>query len=151
MTNPIDISASGLSAQRQRMQVIANNLANMSTTNAREVMEDVDGQKFVKYLPYRRQLVVFQASEASENGDSFGVSVPQISEDPSEFRKVYDPSHPHAVKNPKDPDYGYVLYPNVDPLVEMTSMIMASRAYEANVTAIDTYKSMVSSSLRILA
>ena len=151
MTNPIDISASGLSAQRQRMQVIANNLANMSTTNAHEITEEIDGQKFVKYLPYRRQLVTFQADEAGGDGNSFGVSVPQIAEDMSEFRKVYDPSHPHAAKNPKDADYGYVLYPNVDPLMEMTSMIMASRAYEANVTAIDTYKSMVSSSLRILA
>ena len=151
MTNPIDISASGLSAQRQRMQVIANNLANMSTTNAHEVVEEENGQKFIKYFPYRRQLAVFQSAETNENGDSFGISVPEIVEDMSELRKVYDPSHPHSVKNPKDPDYGYVLYPNVDPLMEMTSMIMASRAYEANVTAIDTYKSMVSSSLRILA
>lgn len=151
MTNPIDISAAGLSAQRQRMQVISNNLANMSTTNVQQITQDVDGQKFIKYLPYRRQLTVFQTSENNENGNNFGVSVPQVVEDPSEFRKVYDPNHPHAVKNPKDPDFGYVLYPNVDPLMEMTSMIMASRAYEANVTAIDTYKTMSSASLRILA
>lgn len=137
-----DIAASGLTAERLRMDIISNNIANVNTTKTN------DGN------PYRRQLPVFEAVfnkemeniEKANKGESFngsGVRVSQILEDKSKFKTIYDPSHPHA--NEK----GYVDLPNVNVVKEMVDMITASRAYEANVTALSTSKQIFNSALAI--
>lgn len=140
--DPLDISASGLRAQRIRMETIANNLANSETTSGSTVEEG----GFIKHIPYRRRNVVF-----SSKGKDLGVHVPRVVDDITDFRREFSPEHPHAVKNPNASDFGHVYFPNVNPIVEMVDMLAASRAYEANITAIETLKVMSSSTLRILA
>jgi flagellar basal-body rod protein FlgC len=130
----MDVSASGLYAERTRMRVIANNLA-----NSESFVRGADG----KMSPYRRQQVVF--SLGSGAGAREGVSVARVVPDMSGFRRVYDPSHPYAGQD------GYVNMPNVNPIVEMVDMMEASRAYEANVTALDATKNILNSALRIIA
>ncbi len=144
--SPIDISAGGMRAQRLRMEVIANNLANADTTDAgREIETASEGERYVRYTPYRRKEVLFQA------GPGFGVATAQVVDDLSDFRIELDPGHPNAVKNPEASDFGRVYYPNVNPIVEMVDMIAASRAYEANITAVETFKTMSANAMRILA
>lgn len=135
--NAMDISASGLSAQRLRMSLIASNLANVNSTRTEQ-----GG-------PYRRRVPVFGAEDARAG---FGnvleremgrVQVTGILEDPRPGRIVFDPGHPDA--NPA----GYVTYPNVNLIEEMADLIMASRSYEANATAIATFKSMALKALEI--
>ena len=140
----IDISGSGLSAERLRMDVTAENLANAQST------QGADGQ------PYRRKEVVlrqagggFDASLSAAMGatgasPARGVEVVAIAEDQAPNRRVYDPGHPDADAE------GYVSMPNVDPVTEMVDLIAASRAYEANVTAMQTAKSMFSKTLDLL-
>ena len=132
------ISSSGLSAERLRMDTIASNIANVSTTRGE------NGQ------PYRRKIAVFEenlVNELNKNEDSakklMGVKAVGIIDDESELRRVYDPAHPDA------DDEGYVLMPNVNILNEMADMIAATRAYEANVTAINSEKSMFMKALEI--
>lgn len=137
----LSISGSGLTAQRLRMDVIANNIANAEST------QSADG------TPYKRQEVVFMpvsstSSLIARKGGSGhalgeGVRVAAILEDDSPPRVVYDPTHPHA-----NPD-GYVEYPDVDIITEMTDMISATRAYEANVTALKAAKAMAAKALEI--
>lgn len=142
--NSMRISASGLSAERLRMDTIASNIANIRTTRAKV---DENG----KYIPYRRKIAVFQSSlqkvlnknTGKMEGNVNGVKAQRIAEDESDFRSVYDPSHPDADKD------GYVLMPNVNILDEMADMIAATRAYEANVTAISSEKSMFLKALEI--
>lgn len=129
------ISGSGMTAERLRMDVIASNLANADTTRT------ADGQ------PYRRKEVVTQA--ANGTGGSFadqlaGVQVAGIVDDPSPLRRVYDPGHPDADAK------GYVSLPNVTPVTEMVDLITASRGYEADVTALNSAKQMLSKTLDIL-
>ena len=139
-----NISASGMTAQQLRSDIISQNIANVKTTRTE------DG------TPYRRKNVVF--TEISSTGNNFsnvfkaasnavagsGVKVSSIVEDTkTEMTKVYDPSHPDA-----DED-GYVTYPNVNIITEMTDMIDASRAFEANVTAFESSKSMALKGLSI--
>ena len=139
MLQALDISASALEAQRLRMEVVTNNMANAETTRA---TRGPDGA----WQPYRRRQVVFQAMlEGSAGSKAGGVRVDHVEEDPSDFRKVFNP---HDVDADAD---GYVKMPNVDPLMEMVDLMEASRAYEANVTAMEATKSIVASSLRILA
>jgi flagellar basal-body rod protein FlgC len=147
MFSTMDISASALVAQRVRLDVIANNLANVSTTHNEK------GEK----IPFRRKDVIFQAG-VPERGSPFrGVSIPRVYEDPSAFRKAYEPENPDAIADGRDhdgdgkPDDGYVFYPNVNPLVEMVNMIDATRAYEANVTAFEATKGINAAALRLLA
>ena len=130
----LDISASGLQAERTRMNVIANNLANSNSTRTPE-----GG-------PFKRQLVVLRGTEVRDPGNltGLGVSVKGVIDDSSPFPLVYDPGHPDANAD------GYVAMPNVNVVEEMVDMITALRAYEANVTAIDTNKNMVRSSLDII-
>jgi flagellar basal-body rod protein FlgC len=130
----LGISASGLSAQRRRMDAISNNLANANTTRTPE-----GG-------PYRRQEVVFTArTEDTDLGvaKTQGVQEPQIVEDSAPPRMAYEPGHPDADAG------GYVRMPNVNIVNEMVDMISATRAYEANVTAIDAAKAMVAKALEI--
>lgn len=143
MFDAINASASGLTAERLRLDVISNNLANVNTTRT------VEGG------PYRRQLVVFEprtqntsfsgllGQKMSLNSENLGVKVGGIIKDPSPFRQVYDPSHPDANRQ------GYVELPNINVVSEMVDMITASRAYEANVTAMNTAKSMALKALDI--
>lgn len=135
MFEALDINASALLAQRTRMDTIAGNVANMDTTH------NDKGEK----VPYRRRFVVFSPSRAGDLGESApGVRVEKIAEDPSPFRKVSDPGNPDADKD------GNVLYPNIDLAIEQVNMMEASRAYEANVTMMETTKAMVSSALRLI-
>jgi len=121
-----DISASALTAERLRMDIISSNVANVDTTRT------ADGG------PYRRQMVVFDV------GQDGGVRVSRIQEDSSTpSRLVYRPAHPDANAE------GWVEYPNVILVNEMVDMLAATRAYEANVTALNATKTMVNSALNI--
>ncbi len=130
----MDMSATGMTAQRTRLDIISQNIANVNTTR------DADGN------PYMRKSVIFQEKayvsfdEALINATGHvgkGVKIAKIFEDTStEGRLVYDPSHPDADEK------GYVMYPNVSTVTEMTDMIDASRSYEANVTAFNAAKNM---------
>lgn len=137
----MNISASGMTAQRLRMDIISQNIANINTTR------DENGK------PYRRKAVVFAEKDATPFGQILmktagaagnGVKVTRIVEDAvTPMRKVYDPSHPDA-----DED-GYVTYPNVNVVQEMTDLIDATRSYEANVTAFNATKNMALKGLEI--
>ncbi|KIL39250.1 flagellar basal body rod protein FlgC [Gordoniibacillus kamchatkensis] len=146
LTNGFDISASALTAQRLRMDVISSNIANADTTRGKFV----DG----KWQPYARKLVTFEPKaqpsfaqsldSAMADGTGEGVKVTKIFEDTATpFKQVYNPTHPDADAN------GYVYMPNVDVLKEMVDMISATRSYEANVTALNASKSMITKALEI--
>lgn len=131
----MDISASGLTAQRMRMDVISQNIANASTTRT------ADGE------PYRRRVTVLSEKPAPFssylNAAGSGVAVTHITQDMSDFLLEHDPGHPDADEN------GYVRLPNVDEVKEMLDMMSATRAYEANVTALNATKSMAMKALEI--
>ena len=125
-----DISGSALSAQSQRMNVTASNLANADS------VAGPDGQ------PYRARQLTFEM--AGEPGQQIGgVRVGGISEDQSEFRRLYDP------KNPAADDQGYVSMPNVDTTSEMVNMISAARSYQANVEVLNTNKTLMLKTLTL--
>ncbi len=140
----IEISGSGLTAQRLRLDVIAGNIANAETTRSGQV--DQNGRP----IPYRCKRVVFEANNVDFGAVMRGVAnswggvrVKEIVEDQSPFPLVYNPDHPDA--NP----HGYVLMPNVNVLQEMVDLISASRAYDANVTALNASKEMCTRALDI--
>jgi flagellar basal-body rod protein FlgC len=137
-----NISASGMTAERFRTDIIAENIANVNTTST-----ESGG-------PYRRKIVTFaerdvtsfsQMYSASKNkAIGNGVKVTSVTEDTeTDFIMEYDPSNPDADEN------GYVSYPNVNTVTEMTNLIDATRAYEANATAFDAAKSMAQTGLKI--
>lgn len=142
----LGISATGLAAQRLRMDVIANNLANVdSTTGVGEA--------------YRRKVVVMGEApggmqfriprpagdpSAGAAGDLHGVDVQAIAEDQTALRRVYEPGNPLADQ------FGYVTKPNVNPVTEMVDMVAASRSYQSNVTAYEATKNMAKEALRLL-
>lgn len=139
-----DISASGMTAQRFRTDIIAENVANETTTRTE------DG------TPYRRKIVTFEEKNITDFSHVLdnvrerdrlignGVKVGKVTEDYStDFVMEYDPAHPDADEN------GYVSYPNVNIVTEMTNMIDASRSYEANVTAFNASKSMAINGLSV--
>jgi flagellar basal-body rod protein FlgC len=146
----MDITASGLTAQQLRLDVISENITNSQTTRT----ENGGGA-------YRRKMTVFQAVSgrnsfreamaranaglASNAGyeSAGGVQVTQIVEDPTDLKLVYDPTHPDANED------GYVEMPNVDMVKEMTDAMAASQAYSANVTAFNTLKSVVAKGMEI--
>jgi flagellar basal-body rod protein FlgC len=147
MFDAIGVSATGLTAERLRMDVTAENLANAQTTRG------ADGQ------PYRRKEVVLAEVQSGGFGSQLakaigagsasgsqpgGVEVAGITQDQTPGKLVYDPGHPDA-----DAD-GYVRMPNVDTVAEMVDLISASRAYEANVTAMNAAKQMFSKTLDLL-
>jgi flagellar basal-body rod protein FlgC len=133
----LETSASGLYAQRKRMDIIASNLANIETTHTE------------KGGPYRRKMVVMGTKEIDQDFDEMfnssvkGVQIEDVVEDQTPFKKVYNPSHPDA-----DSD-GYLYKPNVDLIVETTNMLMARRAFEANIAAIKATRQMVIKALEI--
>ncbi len=136
----IDAAASGLTAERLRMDVISNNIANANTTRTAE-----GG-------PYQRQMVVFQPRDSQtafsqvlsqQMSAGNGVRVVGITRDNSPARTIFDPHHPDANKE------GYVEMPNITIVSEMVDMITATRAYEANVTAVNAAKSMAMKALEI--
>jgi len=131
MFSALDTSASALSAERIRLNVIANNLANV---NSRDPATG---------LPYRRRGVIFTLGSAS--GPQNGVSVKETYEDQTQFPIRYEPGHPLA-----DKETGMLKVSNVNPIVEMMDMLEATRAYEANVTAMDAAKSILTTSFRII-
>jgi flagellar basal-body rod protein FlgC len=141
----MDLSAAGLRAQRTRMTLIASNLANVDTTSARqETLLGADGQAYVRHVPYRRQVAVLVQGPG-------GAPSVQVTEDASELRAERRPEHAHAVPSSSgEPDAGTVYFPNVNPMVETVDLIAASRAYEANLTAMEVTKSMHQATLRIL-
>lgn len=129
----MQISATGLSAERLRMDTITSNMANASTTrNAKGELE-----------PYVRKVAVFQEA-LDANKEMAGVKAVKIEKDKSPLRKVYDPSNPDA-----DKTTGYVTMPNVNVLNEMADMMVATRSYEANVDTFNALKSMFSKALEI--
>lgn len=132
MFDALDIGASGLTAQRIRVETIAANIAGANTTH-NEKGEPV---------PYRRRFVVLQQGNGQGGA---GVHVSKIGLDKSPFRRVFEPGNPDAGKD------GYVLYPNVDMTMEFVNSLEAQRAYEANITMMETTKAMMNSSLRLLA
>ena len=136
----MSISGSALTATRLRMDVIAENIANIDTTRT-----EYGG-------PYRRKYVVFQERRNDRDFASFfnraqsaygGVRVVNIGRDMSEFKLDYNPSHPDADEN------GYVRLPNVEVVQEMTDMMAAYRSYEANITALNVFKDMATKTLEI--
>lgn len=135
----LNISGSGLTAQRLRMDVISENIANIDTTRTE------NGG------PYRRKMVVLSSTPDFRNMliknlndyEAGGVEVTEIAEDQSEFKLVYNPEHPDADEN------GYVSMPNVDSLKETVDIMEAYRAYQANITALNTTKQMAVKALEI--
>lgn len=137
----LDISGSGLTAQKLRMDVISQNIANA------EVSKTSAG------TPYRRKMVVLGSIKEGESfrtaldkasgGQGRGVEVKKIVEDPAAFTPVYNPGHPDANEE------GYVMMPNVNKTQEMVDMLSTSRAYEANVTVFNATKAMVLKALEI--
>ncbi len=130
----MNISASGLTAERLRMDVVAGNIANQNTTRTE------NGEA------YRRKIAVFsEYLETSKTGQNqvAGIRAVEIVEDDSDLIPVYDPTHPDANEE------GYYLMPNVNVLNEMVDLMVASRSYEANVTVMNATKSMYMKALEI--
>jgi len=133
MFNSLDTSTSGLVAQRTRMEVISANLANQNS------IYNAEGE----YEPFRRRIAVM--APGGPNGEGNGAHIEQIKLDQSELKRKYKPGHPEANEN------GYVKYPNISPVMERVNAMGARRAYQANITAAQATKSMLQSSLRLLA
>ena len=130
LSNVFDIASSALSAQSQRLNVVASNLANAdSATSSSDT-------------PYKAKQVVFSATPVSQ-AQSVGVRVTSLVEDPSPPRLVYDPKHPLADAQ------GYVTMPNVNVVEEMTNMISASRAYQMNLDMMNTAKNLMLKTLAL--
>jgi flagellar basal-body rod protein FlgC len=135
------MSASALTAEKTRIDIIAKNMANVNTTRSTGGM------------PYRRQMAVFQENKGSSFEEQLskyknqisgeGVKISKIVEDDSPFKSVYEPGHPDADEN------GYVEMPNVDTIKEMVDLISAQRSYDANITAMNSSKSMLMKALDI--
>lgn len=129
-----EIAVSGLKAQRARMNIIAQNLANVDTVTT------PNGG------PFRRQLAIFRTEQLGPGrlSEPAGVRIERIAKDMSPFKTVYNPGHPEA------DEAGYVSYPNVDTAVEMVDLISAQRAYEAGIAVIVSDRRMVQKALEII-
>lgn len=142
MYGALDISTSGMIAQRTRLEVVAANIAN------KDAILDSSG----RVNPYRRREVFFAPGDPSAKtgaGRKMGVHVAAIEQDDAPFNLKYDPSSPYAYKD--GPNAGYVPTPNINPVMEQVNAMEAARAYEANVVAAEATKSMVAQALRLLA
>jgi flagellar basal-body rod protein FlgC len=145
--NSLTIAGSGMSAERLRTDVIADNIANANTTRTPE-----GG-------PFKRSRVIMRPRveepywrspflpDGMDNGGGDGVRVVSVEKDTTPPRLVYDPTHPDAIKS--GPRAGYVEMPNVDVVTEMVDMIAASRAYEANASIVEGVKTMFEGALQI--
>lgn len=161
LLNAMKISGTALNAHRTKMNIIAENLANVDTTRTREggpyrrkmvVFKGDDIENFQSVLEKKQEAqnvgnieispIEFESEKKSSQGT--GVKVDQIVRSQEDFSLVYNPAHPDA-----DPVTGYVKMPNVDHLTEMADMIVARRSYEASVTAISNTKSMILKALEI--
>lgn len=137
----LDISASALSAQRTRMDIISQNIANQATTKTE------DG------TPYRRQLVVFQEdksfkkylTDSKKKVELSGVKISAVVKDQSPLKPVYEPDNPDADEN------GYIYMPNVDNSKEQIDMLAATNSYSANITALNATKSMARQAIGIMS
>ena len=128
--NSFDISASAMSAQRVRVNVISSNIANAQTTH------DIDGNV------YKRREVVFETLKLNDN--AFGVKVSKVIYDNAKAKMKFEPNNPDANKN------GYVAYPNINPVIEMSDLLEATRSYQANVAAFQNTKEMANASISLL-
>ncbi len=139
MYGSLDISVSGMVAQRIRLQAIAANIANQ------HVLEDAQGN----YAPYLRREVMFAPGDPSARDPvarEMGVHVQRIEQNPNALRARYMPGSPHDT----DGD-GYVMVPDINPVIERVNALEAARAYEANVVAAEAGKTMMAQALRLLA
>jgi flagellar basal-body rod protein FlgC len=138
LMNAIEVGASGLTAQRRRMEVLVSNLVNASTTQPAGAE------------PYRRKDVIFTAASPETSFGAAledavqGVEISQVISDRSDPIKRYEPNHPHADKE------GYVSYPNINAMEEMVNVLSATRSYEANLQAVNMAKEMQQKTLEIL-
>lgn len=158
----LNVSALGLSAQRKRMNAIASNIANAETTRTEDgtpyrrkvvSMQTASTQTFAEAYQGRMQSIPLESTDGSHFTPEFtqfreieslpGSVEAHESEDSSDFKLIYDPTHPDADEN------GYVQMPNVNIVTEMVDMMSASRAYEANITVINAQKTMAKDSLEI--
>ncbi len=161
LLNAMKISATGLNAHRTKMNVIAENLANVDTTRTAEggpyrrkmlVFKGDDIENFKSVLEKKQEKqkmgeieitpIEFESEKKEHQGT--GVRIDQVVQSQEDFRLEYNPAHPDA-----DPDTGYVRMPNIDHLTEVADMIVAKRSYEASVSALSTSKSMVLKALEI--
>ena len=139
MMNALDISASGLVAQRTRLDAISSNIANMSTTR------DENGQ----LKPYQSRFVVLETDDKLKTSSGgIGVKVKSVEREDVEPAYKFEPHHPHAIQD--GPKKGYVAYPNVNMNAEFVDALLATRAYEANIGVMEVTKSMAQQSLRII-
>ncbi|MCL6505158.1 MAG: flagellar basal body rod protein FlgC [Pirellulales bacterium] len=139
MITALDLSASGLAAQRVRLTAIANNLANMST------LLNEQGEP----EPYRPRFVIFQADERMGSAlGAAGVRVSSVEVADVEPRYKYEPGHPYAIQ--EGPWQGYVAYPNINMMGEFTDALEATRAYEANLGLMEVAKDLAQQTLRLL-
>ena len=136
MFGSLDVSTSGLVAQRTRMDTIAGNIANAHATRRADGMPGA----------FKRRMAIFEAGD-SRGGP--GVHVAEIREDPTPGKMQHDPNHPDAIQSGQWK--GYVEHSNVNSTTEMVNAMLASRAYEANIAAIEVTKHMMSATLRLLA
>ena len=159
----LDISASGMSAERLRMDVVAENIANANTTRGADgrpyqrkevVLQTASGESFGEVLdgvrsapvpndPTRTLASIRAHGTPEATSDLQGVRVAAVGNDPSPGRRVYDPGHPDADAN------GYVRYPDVDMGMQMGQLIMAQRGYEANLTVVDRAKDAYEAALQL--
>lgn len=143
MYGGLDISVSGLVAQRTRLDTIAANIANSSATR------DSEGN----VSPFRRKIAILMPGDPTgrtRSAREFGVHVHEIADDPAPPRKVYMPDHPDAQPEGSK-DAGYVYFPNVHTPTEQINALEAQRAYEANIASAEAMKSMVAQALRLLS
>lgn len=137
MFGALDTSTSGLVAQRTRAYVVSANLANANT------IEDANGDN----VPFRRRLAILAPGDPS-TGDPNGVHVREIAQDMRPHKEKHAPDHPLAGKAGR-PDY--IFTPNIDPMTEQVNMLEIARAYEANIAAAEATKTMMQTSLRLIA
>jgi flagellar basal-body rod protein FlgC len=139
MIPALDISTSGLVAQRRRMDTISGNLANVATTH----------NEHGEAVPYQARFVIFQTDESVGSNGAAGVRVSSVETETSEPRLHYEPGHPDAIK--EGPNKGYVAYPNINMMSEFTDALEAARAYQANLGAMEISKDLEQQTLKILA
>jgi flagellar basal-body rod protein FlgC len=139
MFSALDVSASGLAAQRTRMTAIAANLANITTTH----------NERGEAVPYQPRFVIFQTDTSVGVDGAPGVKVGSVETEQLEPKLKYEPGNPDAI--PEGPSKGYVAYPNINMMAEFTDALEASRAYQANLGAMEMSKDMQQQTLKIIA